>query len=86
MAEPTNPLLVTREELAARLGVAPGTVDNYRRLGLIPEPLPGTKRWFMPGVSEHLRRRQCPEVAVAETAQGTGALDAWRAQRGRTPR
>ena len=39
------PRLMSRAEAAAYCGVKPDTFDEYRRAGLVPEPLPGTKRW-----------------------------------------
>ena len=41
----TYPLLLTRREAAALLGVSIGTFDKWVAAGVVPSQIPGTLRW-----------------------------------------
>lgn len=75
-AEFPSPRLLTREEASAYCGVAPETFDNYRRQGILPEPLSGTKRWDRKLIDEYLDRNS----GITKSSDVT-PLDAWRAKR-----
>ncbi len=52
---PDLPSLLTHQDLARACGVAPRTVRNWQRLGLLPPPLPvrGRKLWTAAQLRKH---------------------------------
>jgi hypothetical protein len=52
-----EPLCVSREEGARLCGITTGTWDRWRRMGILPEPIPGTERWFLEQIRQTLRER-----------------------------
>lgn len=50
-----EPLCVSREEGATLCGIGTGTWDRWRRMGIIPDPIPGTERWFLEQIRQSLR-------------------------------
>ena len=71
-----EPRLLSRDQAAAYCGIAPETFDSYRRRGILPDPLPGTKRWDRKLIDEFLDRQSGVTKAAA-----LSPLDAWRASR-----
>ena len=71
-----EPRLLSRDQAAAYCGVAPETFDSYRRRGILPDPLPGTKRWDRKLINEFLDRQGGVTKGAA-----VSPLDAWRATR-----
>jgi predicted site-specific integrase-resolvase len=53
------PKLLTRADLAARLGVSVRTITRYRKLGRLPPPIRGigVLRWHPDDFERWLRRR-----------------------------
>jgi hypothetical protein len=47
-------LLVSRLEIAERLGISPITFDKLRRNGAMPKPLPGSQKYSWPVVLQYL--------------------------------
>lgn len=70
---PLEPLCVSREEGARLCGITPGTWDRWRRLGLLPGPIPGTERWFLEQIRETLRR----SVGMSDAPQNTASRGAF---------
>ncbi len=70
------PRLLSREQAAIYCGVAPETFDSYRRRGILPDPVAGTKRWDRKLIDEFLDRQS----GITEGA-ALSPLDAWRASR-----
>lgn len=48
-------ICVSREEGARLCGITTGTWDRWRKMGIIPEPIPGTERWFLEQIRQSLR-------------------------------
>lgn len=67
-----EPICVSREEGAELCGITTGTWDRWRRLGLLPDPIPGTERWLLEQVRETLRER-CGMVNAAPQQGNRGA-------------
>jgi hypothetical protein len=68
-------LLVTRAELARRLGVSAKTLWSYVRKGLIPGMLKGTHRFSRPAVVARLRGSETHITAAL------CPFDQWKASR-----
>lgn len=68
--------LLSREQAADYCGVAPETFDSYRRQGILPAPLSGTKRWDRRLIDEYLDRRS----GISKSSE-ISPLDTWRATR-----
>jgi DNA-binding transcriptional MerR regulator len=68
---PDWPRLMDRETAAAYLGVSVWQLDDWRREGLIPEYLPGTKRFDRSAID-----RRLDELSGLRNAKQTGT---WRA-------
>jgi len=68
---------LTRPQLASLLGVSTGTVARWSKIGAIPGPIPGTKRWSRAAVIERLRNGEKSPAAVE-----LSPYDEWMASRG----
>ncbi|MBS7697560.1 MULTISPECIES: hypothetical protein [unclassified Chelatococcus] len=45
VANDNEPLVLTRAQAAERCSIALSTFDAWVRRGVVPRPLPGTRRW-----------------------------------------
>jgi excisionase family DNA binding protein len=77
-AEFTRPRGITREEAAAYCGCGRATFSNWVRRGIIPGPVPGTKRWDRKAIDAALDR-----ASGLETMFQKSSLQIWRARRAR---
>lgn len=50
-------LCLTRSEVAQLVGVSVASVPALVRKGVIPKPIPGTRRWSRDHLQEHLLQR-----------------------------
>ena len=48
------PLTMTKAELAAYVGICEASVDQWRAMGHLPDPLPGTRRYLRRAVDAAL--------------------------------
>lgn len=71
------PRCLSREEAAAYCGVSPQAFDQWRKHGLIPGPLPGTRRWDRKAIDQALDYRSGIKPNVASNS----AFEAWRRAR-----
>ena len=69
-----TPRLLTRQQAAAYCGVTPETFDDYRRRGIVPDPMPGTNRWDRKLIDQWLDKAS----GIASTTNSS--LDEWRAR------
>lgn len=51
------PLCLTKAQVAEACGVAETSVPALVRKGVIPRPIPGTRRWSRDHLQEHLLQR-----------------------------
>lgn len=49
-------LCLTKQEVAEAVGVAVSSVPRLVKRGVIPKPIPGTRRWNRQHLEEHLLR------------------------------
>ncbi len=70
-----SPRLLTRQQAAAYCSVSLETFDDYRRRGIVPDPVIGTARWDRKLIDIWLDR------ASGITSDTVTPLDEWRAQR-----
>ena len=70
-----SPRLLTKQEAATYCGVTPSTFDDYRRRGMVPDPISGTNRWDKKLIDLWL------DKASGIASQTTTSLDGWRARR-----
>jgi hypothetical protein len=68
----------TRAELATFLGVGPSTISRWAKLGVIPGPLKGTRRYATAAVLDRLRHGSATDKPSAVES----AFDKWVASRG----
>lgn len=59
---------LTREDAAEYCGVTAWTFDDWRRRNLIPDPMPGTKRWDRKALD--LALDQLSNIAPASPKRG----------------
>lgn len=63
------PRLMSRSEAAAYCGITPSAFADWQRRGIMPGPLPGTRRWDRAAVDRALDKASgVQSVAPAETA------------------
>jgi hypothetical protein len=75
----SRPRGMTREEAAAYCGCESlAAFSDWVRRGIIPGPLPGTKRWDRKAIDAALDRASGLETTFRESP-----LETWRAQRAR---
>ena len=70
-----SPRLLTKQQAAAYCAVTPETFDDYRRRGMVPDPISGTNRWDRKLIDLWL------DKASGIASQTTSSLDEWRARR-----
>jgi hypothetical protein len=64
-----TPRLLSREQLLKLLNISSSTFARWRAAGLLPDPLPGTKRWDRLAIERALDRagsaaeRRAPTLA-----------------------
>lgn len=51
------PLLLTKAQVAEVCSVAPASIPALMKKGVIPRPIPGTRRWSRDHLQEHLLQR-----------------------------
>lgn len=68
----------SREDAAFLLNIPPKTFDDWRERGIVPPPIPNTKRW-----SVALLLRRLEGEAETGTVAPANDLQAWRAARGK---
>ena len=72
-----SPRLATRAEVAQYCGLSDRTVGDWVAKSLLPPPLPGTNRWDLKAVDQHLDRLSGLTTADRES----DPFDAWLAGR-----
>ena len=78
-AELIRPRGITREEAATYCGCGSmATFSNWVRRGIIPGPVPGTKRWDRKAIDAALDRASGLEITFQQSA-----LQIWRVRRAR---
>ena len=78
-AELIRPRGLTREEATAYCGCGSmATFSNWVRRGIIPGPVPGTKRWDRKAIDAALDRASGLEITFQQSA-----LQIWRVRRAR---
>ena len=70
-----TPRLLTRQQAAAYCSVSLETFDDYRRRGIVPDPINGTARWDRKLIDMWLDKASGIASATASP------LDEWRSQR-----
>ncbi len=70
-----SPRLLTKTQAAAYCGVTSSSFDDYRRRGIVPDPISGTNRWDRKLIDQWLDRAS----GIASTTNSP--LDEWRAGR-----
>ena len=70
-----TPRLLSRQQAAGYCGVALETFDDYRRRGIVPDPINGTQRWDRKLIDQWL------DKASGITSSTTSPLDEWRTKR-----
>jgi|JRYH01.1.fsa_nt_gb hypothetical protein len=75
-----SPRLLTRPQAASYLALTAAAFDDWVRRGLIPGPLPGTRRWDRHGIDAAIDRASGLQL-TAETTP----LDQWRNTRDSRP-
>jgi predicted DNA-binding transcriptional regulator AlpA len=72
-----------RRAAAAHLGISPSTFDGWVRSGLLPPPLPGTRRWYVRALDAALDRAAGlapPLSPAAPDGAEPSPYDAWKAR------
>ncbi len=69
-----SPRLLTKTQAAAYCAITPDTFDDYRRRGIVPDPITGTNRWDRKHIDIWLDKAS----GIASTTQSS--LDEWRAR------
>jgi|SaaInlStandDraft_5_1057022.scaffolds.fasta_scaffold47180_1 hypothetical protein len=70
-----SPRLLSRQHAATYCGVSLETFDDYRRRGIVPDPVDGTARWDIKLIDQWLDR------ASGIVSDMATPLDEWRTQR-----
>ena len=76
-------LLVTKRELAKRLGVSVPTVTSYVSRAIIPSVVPGTRRYSWLAVEETLRLRRVSPARTTEAEEAEQAFQEFVMRHGR---
>ncbi|MEM1046449.1 MAG: hypothetical protein AAGL24_09870 [Pseudomonadota bacterium] len=65
-----RPLTLSLGEAADFIGVSPATFRLWRGKGLVPAPLPGTRRWLRADIEDRLNQKagRTPKPAPAASA------------------
>lgn len=79
-----EPRLFTRPHAAAYCQCSLATFDSWVRRGLLPLPLPGTRRWDRRAIDAALDRASDLQSAAPDHADGS-PLTEWRARRNARP-
>ncbi len=69
-----SPRLLTRQQAAAYCSISLETFDDYRRRGIVPDPVDGTARWDRKLIDQWLDR------ASGIKSEKLDPLDEWRAE------
>lgn len=69
---------LTREQAAEYCGLTPDGFDDWRRRGLIPGPLDGTRRWDRKAIDIALDKLS---GLHSEASEAVSALEQWRRER-----
>lgn len=64
-ANDNYPLVLTRHEAAALVGLTPSGFDSWVRKGIVPGPLAGTRRWSRDAIRDAINGKAV-EVDVEE--------------------
>ncbi len=75
MNQALAPYLLTRQQAAAYRAITSDTFDDYRRRGIVPDPISGTNRWDRKLIDQWLDR------ASGIASKTNSPLDEWRAGR-----
>src|SRR5215207_9746915 len=67
-----SPRLATRAEVAQYCGLSERTVGDWVAKSLLPPPLPGTNRWDLKAVDQHLDRLSGLTTADREVGRLSG--------------
>jgi len=72
-----TPRVLSRAQAAAYCGVAPATFDKSVREGILPKPIPDTRRWDRVKLDLALDRRS----GIASPSTASNQFDQWKAER-----
>jgi hypothetical protein len=70
------PRLLPKKKAAAYCSLSPSGFDDWRRKGLLPDPIPGTNRWDIRALDAALDRLSGLQQPVAATT--INAYDDWK--------
>lgn len=79
---PIEPRLLSREDAASYCGLSPDGFDDWRRRGLIPGPINGTRRWDRKALDLAIDKASGIKAEPGEP-RGLSALEEWRRERDR---
>jgi len=74
-----EPRLLNRDDAAAYCGLSTDGFDDWRRRGLLPGPIEGTRRWDRKALDLALDKASGIETA----GEGLSDLEKWRRERDR---
>lgn len=69
----TEPITLSKDEACAYLGVSKSQFDDWRRRGILPEPIRGTRRWSR----EALRQAIDPALDNSDANEADIAVREW---------
>jgi hypothetical protein len=72
---------LTREQVAAYLGISTDAAADWQRRGLIPGPIPGTHRWDRKAIDRALDRLS----GIASDEPQLSPLEQWKRERAGRP-
>ena len=72
-----EPLCVNRAEAAALCGLSAEGFDDWVRRGIVPSPIEGTRRWFLPAIRAALAQA----AGCKSSAENLSAYDQWKAKK-----
>lgn len=73
-----KPRLLSKQEASSYCSVSTETFDEYRRKGIVPDPVPGTSRWDIDLINKCLDK--VSGIGQNTVPEPTTHLDEWRAQ------
>lgn len=74
-------LTCTRQEAARDYcGGSVSTFETWRKKGILPGPIPGTRRWYRPAIEQALNKA-CG-LDEDRSQRPSSPLEEWRARRG----
>jgi len=71
------PLVLTRFEAAEMCRISVGTFDDWVRKGILPRPIPGTRRWSRTAIERALSG----EVVAAPAEAQSSPFEEWKRRR-----